>query len=60
MHIGLVKEACAVLERHFNVVPEESEIKEAEGKVVEAVLPALPGEETETDSGQATKISATL
>ena len=59
--MDLVREACAVLERHFNVVPEESEIEEAEGKAVEAVLPALPGEdvvvgEMETDSGQATEM----
>ena len=59
--MDLVREACAVLERHFNFVPEESEIEEAEGKAVEAVLPALPGEdvvvgEMETDSGQATEM----
>ena len=56
--VDLVMEAGAALEKYFNVVLEESEIEEAEGKAVEAVLPALPGEdvvvgEMETDSGQA-------
>ena len=63
--MDLVKEACAVLERHFNVVLEESEIKEAEGEAVEAraVDAVLPGEdvvagEMKTDSGQATEMPA--
>ena len=66
--VDLVMEAGAALEKYFNVVPEESEIEEAEAGTVEAgaveaVLPALPGEdvvagEMETDSGQATEIPA--
>ena len=62
-----VMEAGAALEKYFNVVPEESEIEEAEGEAVEAgaveaVLPALPSEdamagEMETkSSGQATEM----
>ena len=56
-----VMEAGAALEKYFNVVPEESEIEEAGAGAVEAVLPALPGEdvvvgEMETDSGQATEM----
>merc|ERR1712218_745947 len=44
--VDLVMEAGAALEKYFNVVPEESEIEEAEAVTVEAgaVLPALPGE----------------
>ena len=58
-----VMEAGAALEKYFNVVPEESEIEEAGAGAVEAVLPALPGEdvvvgEMETDSGQATEMPA--
>ena len=40
-----VMEAGAALEKYFNVVPEESEIEEAEAGAVEAVLPALPSED---------------
>ena len=53
-----------VMEKYFNVVPEESEIEEAEAGAVEAVLPALPSEdamagEMETESsGQATEMPA--
>ena len=52
-----VMEAGAALEKYFNVVPEESEIEEAEAGAVEAVLPALPSEDTmagemETDREQ--------
>ena len=59
-----VMEAGAALEKYFNVVPEESEIEEAEAGAVEAVLPALPSEdamagEMETESsGQATEMPA--
>ena len=58
--MDLVKEACAVLEKHFNVVL-ESKIEEGEAGAVEAVLPALPSEDMvagvmETDSGQATEM----
>ena len=58
--MDLVKEACAVLEKHFNVVL-ESKIEEGEAGAVEAVLPALPSEDVvagvmETDSGQATEM----
>ena len=59
-----VMEASAALEKYFNVVPEESEIEEAEAGAVEAVLPALPSEdamagEMETESsGQATEMPA--
>ena len=59
-----VMEAGAALEKYFNVVPEESEIEEAEAGAVEAVLPALPSEdamagEMETESsGPATEMPA--
>ena len=59
-----VMEAGAALEKYFNVVPEESEIEEAEAGEVEAVLPALPSEDTmagemETESsGQVTEMPA--
>ena len=59
-----VMEAGAALEKYFNIVPEESEIEEAEAGAVEAVLPALPSEdamagEMETESsGQATEMPA--
>ena len=62
-----VMEAGAALEKYFNVVPEESEIEEAEAGAVEAVLPALPAlpsedavaVEMETESsGQATEMPA--
>ena len=59
-----VMEAGAALEKYFNVVPEESEIEEAEAGAVEAVLPALPSEdamagEMETESsGQVTEMPA--
>ena len=62
--MDLVKEACAVLEKHFNVVL-ESEIEEGEAGAVEAVLPALPVEdvvvvvgEMETNSGLAIEMPA--
>ena len=57
-------EAGSALEKYFNVVPEESEIEEAEAGEVEAVLPALPSEDTmagemETESsGQVTEMPA--
>ena len=60
--VDLVMEAGDALEKYFTVVPEESEIKEAEAGTVEAgaveaVLPALPSEyamagEMETDREQ--------
>ena len=59
-----VMEAGSALEKYFNVVPEESEIEEAEAGAVEAVLPALPSQdamasEMETESsGQATEMPA--
>ena len=59
----VVMEAGDALEKYFNVVPEESEIKEAEAGAVEAVLPALPedvvaGEMETESSGQATEMPA--
>ena len=66
--VDLVMEAGDALEKYFNVVPEESEIKEAEAGAVEAgtveaVLPALPedvvaGEMETESSGQATEMPA--
>ena len=59
-----VMETGSALEKYFNVVPEESEIEEAEAGAVEAVLPALPSEdamagEMETESsGPATEMPA--
>ena len=40
--VDLVMEAGAALEKYFNVVPEESEIEEAEaGKAAELAVPEL-------------------
>merc|ERR1712218_278914 len=40
--VDLVMEAGAALEKYFNVVPEESEIEEAEAGTVEARPPRCP------------------